>query len=154
MALYHGRICTEAGTSLPLCARPLIDALLACLEKSVDKVPNKSKIAIAIRYVLTHRTQLTNYLLDGNCSISNNLAERSIRPFTVGRKNWLFSGSPTGATASAAIYSIIETCLANDIDSRDYFMYIFKHMPQEAILDDETVQKYLPWNTPMYLKDK
>ena len=135
-------------------ARPLIDALLACLEKSVDKVPNKSKIAIAIRYVLTHRTQLTNYLLDGNCSISNNLAERSIRPFTVGRKNWLFSGSPTGATASAAIYSIIETCLANDIDPRDYFMYIFKHMPQEASLDDETVQKYLPWNTPMYLKDK
>lgn len=135
-------------------ARPLIDALLACLEKSVDKVPNKSKIAIAIRYVLTHRTQLTNYLLDGNCSISNNLAERSIRPFTVGRKNWLFSGSPTGAAASAAIYSIIETCLANDIDPRDYFMYIFKHMPQEARLDDETVQKYLPWNTPMYLKDK
>ena len=135
-------------------ARPLIDALLACLEESVDKVPNKSKIAIAIRYVLTHRTQLTNYLLDGNCSISNNLAERSIRPFTVGRKNWLFSGSPTGATASATIYSIIETCLANDIDPRDYFMYIFKHMPQEARLDDETVQKYLPWNTPMYLKDK
>ena len=56
--------------------------------------------------------------------------------------------------ASAAIYSIIETCLANDIDPRDYFMYIFKHMPQEARLDDETVQKYLPWNTPMYLKDK
>ena len=42
----------------------------------------------------------------------------------------------------------------NDIDPRDYFMYIFKHMPQEAVLDTETVQKYLPWNTPMYLKDK
>lgn len=80
----------------------------------MDKVPNKSEIAIAIRYVLAHRIQLANYLLDGNCSISNNLAERSIRPFTVGRKNWLFSGAPTGAAASAAIYSIIETCLAND----------------------------------------
>ena len=69
VALYHGRICTEAGTPLPVCARPLIDALLACLEESVDKVPNKSKIAIAIRYVLAHRTYRSNYLLDGNCSI-------------------------------------------------------------------------------------
>ena len=52
------------------------------------------------------------------------------------------------------LYNIIKTCLANDIAPRDYFMYIFKHMPQEATLNDDTVQKYLPWNTPMYLKDK
>ncbi len=50
-----------------------------------------------------------NYLEDGNCSISNNLAENSIRPFTIGRKNWLFSGSPKGASASAVVYSIIES---------------------------------------------
>lgn len=135
-------------------SEPLIDALLECLENAVTKVPNKSKISDAIKYVLKHRIQLKNYLLDGKCSISNNLAERSIRPFTIGRKNWMFSGSPSGAKASAAIYSIIETCLANDMDLRDYFHYIFKHMPQETVLNEETVQKYLPWNTPMYLKEK
>lgn len=54
-----------------------------------------------------------NYLEDGNCSISNNLVENSIRLFTSGRKNWLFSGSPKGAVASATVYTIIETAKAN-----------------------------------------
>lgn len=72
-----------------------------------------------------------NYLRDGNCSISNNLAERSIRPFTIGRKNWIFSGSPAGAEASAAAYSLIETCIANKVDTKEYLEYIFKNMSQE-----------------------
>lgn len=62
-----------------------------------------------------------NYLKDGNCSISNNLAENSIRPFTIGRKNWLFSGSPKGASASAAVYSIIESAKANSLNPYKFF---------------------------------
>ena len=74
----------------------------------------------------------------------------SIRPFTIGRKNWVLSGSPYGAEASAGVYSMIETCLANGIDTRDYFMYIFEHMPQEENIHDRNVlQKYLPWNVPI-----
>lgn len=131
-------------------AGPLIRALLEYLEGSLTKADRRSNLAGAIGYVLNHREELTNYLKDGSCSISNNLAERSIRPFTVGRKNWLFSGSPKGAEASAAAYSIIETCRANGLDAREYLMYIFSRMPQEACLEDEQVlDKYLPWNVPL-----
>ena len=88
-----------------------------------------------------------NYLRDGDCSISNNLAERSIRPFTIGRKNWVFSGSPTGAEASAAAYSLIETCIANSVDTKEYLEYIFTNLSQEdSLKDDAVLEKYLPWN--------
>ena len=55
------------------------------------------------------------YLEDGDCALSNNLAENSIRPFTIGQNNWLFSGSPKGAKASAGVYSLIETAKANGL---------------------------------------
>jgi hypothetical protein len=61
--------------------------------------------------------------------ISNNLAENSIRPFTVGRRNWLFSGSPKGADASVAVYSIAETAKANGLNPYEYLRFIFKNLP-------------------------
>ena len=83
-------------------------------------------------------------------SISNNIAERSIRPFTIGRKNWVFSGSPAGAEASAAAYSLIETCIANKVDTKEYLEYIFTNMSQEESLEDDAVlEKYLPWNVAL-----
>ena len=94
-----------------------------------------------------------NYLKDGNCSISNNLAENSIRPFTIGRKNWLFSGSPKGAAASAAIYSLVETAKANGLSPHRYVEYILGDLPgipfrqYPEILDD-----YLPWNPDIQKK--
>lgn len=69
----------------------------------------KSKLSEALTYALNHKEEFMNYLKDGNGSLSNNLAENSIRPFTIDRKNWLFSGSPKGASASATVYSIIES---------------------------------------------
>lgn len=128
-------------------------ALFGMLENSLPEVPQSSAIGQAIKYMLNNREKFTNYLKDGRCSISNNIAENSIRPFTVGRKNWIINGSPRGAEASAAMYSMIETCLANGIDTRDYFMYIFQHMSQEDNLqDEETLKKYLPWNIPQQEK--
>lgn len=88
-----------------------------------------------------------NYLLDGNCSISNNLAENSIRPFTIGRKNWLFSGSPKGAEASAGIYTLVETAKANGLNPRKYIQYILSDIPGSAFLQyPEFLEDYLPWN--------
>lgn len=124
-------------------------ALFEMLENSLPEVPQSSAIGRAIKYMLNNEKEFKNYLEDGRCSISNNIAENSIRPFTVGRKNWILSGSPRGAEASAAMYSMIETCLANNIDTRDYFMYIFQHMSQEDSLQHEDIlKKYLPWNIP------
>ena len=71
----------------------------------------------------------------------------TIPPFTIGRKNWLFSGSPKGATASAAVYSLIETCKANEIDPYKYLIYLLEHLPNEPFQrQPEILQKYLPWS--------
>lgn len=91
---------------------------------------------------------LTCYLQDGHCDVSNNTAENSIRPFTVGRKNWLFSNSPKGAKASAIVYSLIETAKANDLDPERYLKYLFEKLPNTANFKDaETLEQYLPWAT-------
>lgn len=88
-----------------------------------------------------------NYLKDGNCSISNNLAENSIRPFTIGRKNWLFSGSPKGASASATVYSIIESAKANGLNPFKYLQFIFSELPGEQFGEHpEFLEDYLPWS--------
>lgn len=87
-----------------------------------------------------------NYLLDGNCAFSNTLAENSIRPFTIGRKNWLFSGSPAGAAASAGIYSLIETAKANGINPNKYMQFILSDMPGSAFMEyPEFLEDYMPW---------
>ena len=88
-----------------------------------------------------------NYLLDGNCALSNNLAENSIRPFTIGRKNWLFSGSPKGAEASAGIYTLIETAKANGLNPNKYIKYILGDIPGTAFLEHpEFLEDYMPWD--------
>lgn len=88
-----------------------------------------------------------NYLLDGNCAISNNLAENRIRPFTIGRKNWLFSGSPKGAAASAGIYTLVETAKAIRINPNRYIQFILRDIPGSAFLEfPEYLDDYMPWN--------
>ena len=72
---------------------------------------------------------MENYLLDGRCTLSNNAAENAIRPFTVGRKNWLFSDTTKGAEASAAVYSIIETAKANGLNVFTYLEHLLMYMP-------------------------
>lgn len=76
-----------------------------------------------------------NYLLDGDCSISNNLAENIIRPFTIGWKNWLFSESPKGAEASAGIYTLIETAKANGLNPWKYIKFILSDIPGTSLLE-------------------
>jgi transposase len=89
-----------------------------------------------------------NYLLDGNCSISNNLIENSIRPFTVGRRNWLFSGSPRGAAASAIVYSIVETAKVNGLNPYKYLKFLFSELPGVQFgQHPEFIEDYLPWNS-------
>ena len=88
------------------------------MKKSVE--PMLSKFGKTITYAANQKPYMENYLLDGKLSISNNAAENAIRPFVVGRKNWLFSDSPKGASASAGTYSIIETANANGLEPYRY----------------------------------
>lgn len=86
--------------------KPLLEAFWSWAEKSAIGELPKSKLSKAFHYALNNREGFWNYLEDGNCYISNSLAENCIRPFVIGRKNWLFSGSPKGAEASAGIYTL------------------------------------------------
>ena len=90
-------------------------------EKVAPTVLPKTQLGKAFEYAFKRREYLGNYFKNGDCAISNNAAENAIRPFTVGRKNWLFSDTPNGAKASADIYSIVETAKANRLDVFKYF---------------------------------
>lgn len=95
----------------------------------------KSKLGEAFGYAFNHKEGLMTYLEDGSCSISNNLSENSIRPFTIGRKNWLFSGSPKGTTASAGVYTLIEIANANGLNPTKYIEFILSDIPGTAFLE-------------------
>ena len=92
------------------------------------------------------REYLGNYFENGNCAISNNIAENAIKPFTVGRKNWLFSDTPKGAKASADVYSIVETAKANGLDVFKYFELLLTVLPSMAFLTNpDILEELLPW---------
>jgi len=117
-------------------SRPIIDSLKKLLDDKVHHIAPKSLTGKAIRYALERWDSLTVYLTDGRIPIDNNLVENAIRPFVVGRKNWLFSGSPQGAKASAAIYSLIETAKANGIEPYWYMRYLFEKLPYAKTTDE------------------
>lgn len=102
-------------------SQPILIAFKIWLDINLTKVPEQSKIGGAIRYALSNWELLTNYLKDGRIEIDNNLLENAIRPFALGRKNWLFAGSPSGAKSGAILYSLIETCKANSVEPYKYF---------------------------------
>jgi len=98
----------------------------------------------AIGYTLNNWDGLQTYLCDGRLRIDNNDSERSIKPFAVGRKNWLFCGNDKGATASANIYSLIETCKANKINSYYYLRYVLQNI--NNCTTPEKLRALLPYN--------
>ena len=127
--------------------KPLLEAFWSWAEKNAALELPKSKLSKAFEYALNHRQEFFNYLEDGHCSISNSLAENCIRPFVIGRKNWLFAGSPKGASASAGIYTLAETARANGLAPMKYLKYILSDMPGSAFLEyTEYLDDYLPWN--------
>ena len=124
--------------------KPKLDDIFTWAE-SVQVLP-KTKTGKAVNYLINQKEDLLNFLKDGRLEASNNRAERSIKPFVIGRKNWLFCNTANGANASAYVYSIIETAKMNGLDPYRYLMYIFNN---KAMLDNsETLQMLLPWNAP------
>lgn len=127
--------------------KPVLDAFWAWVDSAKVKALPKSKLGMAFDYALNHKEEFMSYPKDGNCYISNNLTENSIRPFTIGRKNWLFSGNPKGAAASAAVYSMIESAKANGISTYKYLSFIFSELPGVQFgQNPEFLEDYLPWS--------
>jgi hypothetical protein len=123
-------------------ALPLLEQLKQWLIKSEQSVLPKTKLGEAITYCLNQWGKLTVYPNDGALNIDNNRAERAIKPFVIGRKNWLFSNTAKGADASAILYSMIETAKANGLTPFDYVMNTLEQISQA----DGDIEKLLPWH--------
>lgn len=125
-------------------SQPVLDRLKDWLEKSLPKTPPQTPIGKALTYLHNQWPHLIRYMRDGGYPLDNNAAENAIRPFVIGRKNWLFSASQRGATASANLYSIIETAKANNVEPYAYLKRIFTELPNANTL--EQIEILLPWN--------
>ena len=128
-------------------AKPILKKLKDWMDKSLLTVPPKTAIGKALVYLNNQWDRLIGYVEDGSYPIDNNAAERAIRPFAIGRKNWMFSKSQAGAKASANLYSLIETAKANHLNTYDYLQIVFKELPNAQSVED--VEALLPWNVSM-----
>ena len=121
-----------------------LDKLKHWLDKSLPQVPPKTSLGKALYYLDSQWLRLINYVQCGDYPIDNNAAENAIRPFVIGRKNWLFSASQQGATSSANLYSLIETAKANGLEPYAYLKRVFTALPNATTL--EQIENLLPWN--------
>lgn len=124
---------------------PLLDQFKTWLDKSASQVPPKSAIGKAIAYNLNQWDKLIQYADSGHLSIDNNRAERAIKPFVIGRKNWLFANTASGAKASARLYSLIETAKANGLTPFNYLMYLLAELPKKP----DNLEALMPWNVQL-----
>jgi transposase len=127
-------------------SKPVLEAFLSWLKIKEKQTLPKSSLGKAIKYCLNQWSKLEAFLLDGRLEISNNRAERAIKPFVIGRKNFLFSKSVSGAKASAITYSIIETAKANDLVPFFYLKYLFERLPNIDIQNTDELDELLPWS--------
>ena len=110
-------------------AKPILDEFKGWLDRKSGQTPPKGLFGKAVSYTLKQWPRLIRYIEDSCLRPDNNLAENAIRPFVLGRKNWLFSGNPLGAKASAALYSLIETAKANGLEPYSYLRFLFERLP-------------------------
>ncbi|HDS1211035.1 transposase [Shewanella algae] len=124
-------------------ARPLLAQFKSWLDKSSESVTKESLLGAAITYSLNQWPKLVRYLDDGCLNIDNNRAERAIKPFVIGRKAWLFANTKTGAQASAALYSLVETSKINGLEPYDYLCRLLTELPKANT--QEKLQQLLPY---------
>lgn len=127
-------------------SKPVLEAFLSWLNFKKQQVLPKSQLGKAIMYCLNQWGKLEAFLLDGQIELSNNRAERAIKPFVIGRKNFLFCKTPNGAIASAIIYSVIETAKANGLSPYHYLVYVFEKLPNMDLNSLDQVDDILPWS--------
>jgi transposase len=125
-------------------AMPQLDKIRTWLDQALPGSLPKTLLGKALVYLDNQWPSLIAYVEDGRLNIDNNPAENAIRPFVVGRKNWLFSASIAGAKASANLYSLIETAKANGLEPLAYLNTVFTRLPQADSL--EAIERLLPWN--------
>ncbi len=139
----------QAGDAERLEARrqhslPVLAQLKTWLDKTLSQVTAQTALGKAVNYLAGNWSRLIRYTEAGYLPIDNNRAERAIRPFVIGRKNWLFSDTPKGATASAQLYSLVETARANGQEPYAWLRHVLERLPAAQSVED--YEALLPWN--------
>jgi transposase len=124
-------------------SRPVLDRIEQMLQRHLHAVTPSSLLGKALHYLAKQWPKLIRYVENGAWPIDNNVCENAIRPFVVGRRNWLFADTVGGANASANLYSLIETCKANRVDPYRYLVMLFRALPVAKTADD--FEALLPW---------
>jgi transposase len=124
-------------------AKPKLEELATWLDQQLQRVSGRSELAKAIRYARSRWVSLTRYIEDGRLEISNNAVENAIRPLKLGSKNWLFCGSDSGGVTAARFYTIIRTCLLNDVEPEAYLRDVLACIGEFPI---NRIAELLPWN--------
>lgn len=130
-------------------SRPLVEEFHQWLKAILPGILPKSLFGLAVNYGLNQWDKLERFLEDGRIELSNNRSERSIKPFVIARKNFLFCNTPRGAKASAIVFSIIETAKENGLNPYAYLNYLFEKLPNLESRDGETLDQLLPWNVKL-----
>ena len=123
--------------------KPVLEAFWSWLDQ--QKPVRNTRMDKAVNYVINRRDTAQTYLEDGRCSFTNNLSENAIRPFAVGRKNWLFSSSVDGANASAVVYTMVEMAKAHGLNIYGYLKFLLEHRPGKDMADEQLAE-LAPWS--------
>jgi transposase len=126
-----------------------LDEIKTLLDNAQLNVSSKTSLGTALFYTLTHWDALNAYLYDGRLEINNNRAERSIKPFVIGRKNWLFHGNDIGSRAGSIFFSLIETCKQNQVEVFSWLKYVLSNIHQAHTM--ELLEQLLPYNINLSL---
>lgn len=127
-------------------SREVLEQFKDWLDRQASQVLPKSALGKAITYCRNQWNKLTTFLEDGRLELDNSRSERSIKPFVIGRKNWLFANTPRGAKASAVTYSIIETAKENGLNPAAYLTHLFEQLPNVDVTDPDALAAILPWS--------
>ncbi len=128
-------------------SRPIYEEILAWYEKTSQKIITNEKLKEALTYIKNQHVELGQFLNDGRIPLTTNLVERSIRPFAVHRRAWLFADTPEGAVCNAVMYSLVESAGINNLNIFKYIEYLLTELPQLDNLNDEKqLEHYLPWS--------
>ena len=133
-------------------AKPVLDAMFAWA--NTRTAAPKSALGKALHYLKEQWPYLTNYLTDGRLEISNNRAERSIKPFVIDRKNFLFANTPKGASGSAVMFSMIQTAIENGLDPYKYLTWMLKTAKDADLSQENVLRELMPWNAPAECRAK
>ncbi|HEY5562388.1 MAG TPA: IS66 family transposase [Clostridiaceae bacterium] len=125
---------------------PIIEEFIKYVDIEINNALPKSPLGAALEYSRKLLPSFRTFLTDGSLEIDNNGAERAIKPFVIGRKNWLMCNTPKGARASAIIYSIVETAKSNGLVVEKYLVYLMDMMSNLENKDKDTLLKYMPWS--------